>query len=354
MQKVKIDVYISDLLYSYDCVIVPEFGGFIANYAPAKIQAVHHKFHPPSKKISFNKHLKNNDGLLGNHIANRRSISYQEANELIRSFVNQTLAGLNNGDRIEIENVGTLFLDPEKNIQFKAEEQNDYLRDAFGLKPFRALPIIREEKERIIEKKVEESLPVIKEEIKKRRRYYWPAAAVLFFAISIFSLNRQYDWVDSPNISYSKFWLNKGEAKYALKELNIKESVETFEVKSELTIKEGVNPYFTPEGEKTNLFTSQPIEDLATRKDNTKTVVNNSVQGLKFHVMGGCFSMKSNAMTLADDLRMQGFDSKLLEGYKSFYSVSFGSFSDRKSALELLKEVRKNNNSEAWLLVKSF
>jgi hypothetical protein len=120
MQTVKIDLYISDLLYSYDCVIVPEFGGFVANYAPAQIQAVQHKFTPPSKKISFNKNLNNNDGLLTNHIAERRSISYDEANTIIRSFVSKSLAGLNQGDKIQIEKVGVLYLDPEQNIQFKA------------------------------------------------------------------------------------------------------------------------------------------------------------------------------------------------------------------------------------------
>ena len=69
MQNIKIDVYISDLLYSYDCVVIPDFGGFVANYASAKVQAVQHKITPPSKKISFNKNLRTNDGLLNNYIA---------------------------------------------------------------------------------------------------------------------------------------------------------------------------------------------------------------------------------------------------------------------------------------------
>ena len=57
----KIDKHINELLYNHDCVIVPEFGGFVTNYASAKIHPVQHTFTPPSKNIVFNKNLKNND-----------------------------------------------------------------------------------------------------------------------------------------------------------------------------------------------------------------------------------------------------------------------------------------------------
>ena len=95
--------YINDLLYRYDCVIVPDFGGFVANYASAKIQPIQHKLTPPSKQVSFNKNLKTNDGLLTSHIAQRKSIAYEEAKDLIEAFVSQSIEGLNKGDKIQIE-----------------------------------------------------------------------------------------------------------------------------------------------------------------------------------------------------------------------------------------------------------
>jgi hypothetical protein len=36
----KIEQYISELLYKYDCVIVPGLGGFVANYKSATIQPI--------------------------------------------------------------------------------------------------------------------------------------------------------------------------------------------------------------------------------------------------------------------------------------------------------------------------
>ena len=72
----KLEQYISKLLYQYDCVIVPGLGGFVANYKSATIQPVQNTFSPPSKGISFNKNLNNNDGLLANFIAQEETVSF--------------------------------------------------------------------------------------------------------------------------------------------------------------------------------------------------------------------------------------------------------------------------------------
>ena len=65
--------HITDLLYRYDCVIVPEFGGFITNRIGAKLNESTQTFYPPTKQITFNSHLKHNDGLLANYIAETTS-----------------------------------------------------------------------------------------------------------------------------------------------------------------------------------------------------------------------------------------------------------------------------------------
>lgn len=56
--KIIIEKYISELLYQYDCVIIPGFGGFIGNYSPALIDPIYHTFHPPYKSLLFNINLK--------------------------------------------------------------------------------------------------------------------------------------------------------------------------------------------------------------------------------------------------------------------------------------------------------
>ncbi len=74
-----IEKYIKYLLFEHDCVVIPDFGGFIANYVSADIHPIRHTFVPPSKNIAFNEMLKLNDGLLVAHIANHEHISREEA-----------------------------------------------------------------------------------------------------------------------------------------------------------------------------------------------------------------------------------------------------------------------------------
>ena len=65
----KFDKYIKDLLYRHECVILPNLGAFVARHTPSNIDESNSIIHPPSKIISFNAGIKENDGLLANHIA---------------------------------------------------------------------------------------------------------------------------------------------------------------------------------------------------------------------------------------------------------------------------------------------
>ena len=74
-----IEPYIAQLLYRYQCVTVPGFGAFLTEIQSAKWIESTNSFSPPKKRISFNSNLKNNDGLLANHIAQAEKTSYDYA-----------------------------------------------------------------------------------------------------------------------------------------------------------------------------------------------------------------------------------------------------------------------------------
>ena len=138
----KIDHYISELLFDHDCVIVTDLGGFIANFKPASINHALHVISPPSKKLAFNASLKNNDGLLANHIAQRTLLSYMDACEVIRDYVKEATAGMKNGQKLKIDKVGVLYLDQEERLQFLPDHHANYLIESFGLAPVHA-PVIK-------------------------------------------------------------------------------------------------------------------------------------------------------------------------------------------------------------------
>ena len=57
----KMDYYISQLLYRYQCVTVPGFGAFLTEIQSAQLHENSHSFYPPKKLVSFNGYLKNNE-----------------------------------------------------------------------------------------------------------------------------------------------------------------------------------------------------------------------------------------------------------------------------------------------------
>ena len=181
----KVDKHISALLYDHDCVIVPELGGFVANYAPAKIHPVQHLFTPPSKNIVFNKNLKNNDGLLASHIAGTENKTYPEALKYIQHFVQDTGLQLKKGGRVTIAEVGTLFLDVERNIQFEPDTTVNHLPEAFGLPGFQSPAIKRETIGKRIEKEFKDrkAIPAGRKKINVKRYVALAIAMPLIFAM---------------------------------------------------------------------------------------------------------------------------------------------------------------------------
>ncbi len=137
---VRIAGHISDLLYYHDCVILPNFGGFIANYHPAQLDTERKLIHPPSKIILFNKFVRVNDGLLASKIVREERVSYEKANKRLTKFVKQTQKKILAGERVEIPKVGILYLDPEENIQF-IQDRNNFLPASFGLTSVDLIPV---------------------------------------------------------------------------------------------------------------------------------------------------------------------------------------------------------------------
>jgi len=139
---VKLGSYISDLLYRYECVIIPDFGGFVTNVKSAQIGQNGKTFYPPSKQLTFNSHLTNNDGLLANYIASADRMPFKTAMNYIKFEVEQWLNILQTED-VVIENVGKLSRDGE-NIIFEPQTDTNFLTQSFGLSSFVSPEIKRE------------------------------------------------------------------------------------------------------------------------------------------------------------------------------------------------------------------
>src|SRR3712207_1807456 len=114
-----IQEHIQKLLWEHDCVIIPDFGGLITHYEPARIHPVRHVFLPPSKRVAFNEKLKLNDGLLISTFAYDRKITAEEAGRQVGAFVRQLQAELQTTQRFELRGIGLFRLNAEQKIEFE-------------------------------------------------------------------------------------------------------------------------------------------------------------------------------------------------------------------------------------------
>lgn len=137
--------YISDLLLLHDCVIIPEFGGFICNYKCAYIDDESGMILPPAKEIAFNRSLKHNDGLLVNWVASKENISYEKATKQVELFCEELKVKLNQRHRVAFGDIGVFYTDRRFNIIFESAE-NNFMADAFGMEKIEAKKAVQEEK----------------------------------------------------------------------------------------------------------------------------------------------------------------------------------------------------------------
>lgn len=150
----KIAKHVGDLLYDYECVVIPGLGGFLTQEKPSSINPVTHQFRPPYKEISFNAFLKTNDGLLINYVARQEGMDYKAAKEQVDHFVLQCDRALNDGKKINFHNVGYLYQNDNNQIVFSQDAGINYNSEAFGLGSFVSPAITRSTAEEKIHEKV--------------------------------------------------------------------------------------------------------------------------------------------------------------------------------------------------------
>ena len=140
-----ITFYLVELLRLHDCVIVPDLGGFVTNYRPAEMDLARNSFNPPVKEIIFTGKLSKNDGLLVNHISETEGVGYMEARLIISEFVDEIWSKLENGDKIEFQNIGSLEFDKNEKLIFEPEIHENFLLEAYGMEGFQFPQLERKE-----------------------------------------------------------------------------------------------------------------------------------------------------------------------------------------------------------------
>jgi hypothetical protein len=308
----KIEQYISRLLYRYQCVTVPGFGAFLTEVQPAQLNESSNAFYPPKKLISFNPHLRNNDGLLANHIALSEKISYDSAVEAITSEVDIWKNILEINRKFSLKNVGELSLNSEKNLVFNPSEQNNYLTQSFGLNSF-VSPSIRREVYKQEVAAIEEKAPIAFTPERRKSRSYLRYAAVFLLTFTA-----------TGSIGY-KLFQDHIQSETILVEKEVQQEVQN-------KIQEAT------------FFIESPMPAVTlTVKEET----------MPYHVVAGAFRNERNAQRKFVQLSKMGYKARRLEPNRhGLYPVLYGSYPSYKEAWRAKVQIQKAHNPEAWLLIK--
>lgn len=309
----KIENYIAQLLYRYQCVMVPGFGAFLTEIRSAQLVESSHSFIPPKKLISFNANLKNNDGLLANHIAQTEKTSYEYSLSSIKYEVFLWKKTLEDTGVLTVKNVGKFCLNADRNIIFTPHDQTNYLSSSFGLSPF-VSPLVKRE---IFEQQLEalettETISFIPESRNKHEFLKYAAIFVLGLGIT-------------AGVGYP-IYNNEIETQKILVESAVQKQVQS-------KIQEAT------------FFIESPIPAV------TLTVKDGK---MPYHIMAGAFRDEENAQRVLEDLSKKGYKAKRIERNKhGLFPVIYGSFSTYAEAEKVKTEIRAKENSEAWILIES-
>ena len=138
---IELERHIEILLLSNDCVIVPDFGGFMAPHVDAHYDEDEGLFLPPQRTLGFNPQLKINDSLLAQSYVEAYDISYPEAVLRIEDEVNELKMHLQTKGFYELSSIGTLEFNENGNYVFTPCEAGILTPDLYGLCSFEMTPL---------------------------------------------------------------------------------------------------------------------------------------------------------------------------------------------------------------------
>ena len=314
--------YIKELLYIHECVTIPSFGAFLTQSTRAFVNYEVGNFEPPKKIIGFNILLKNNDGVLANHLAKKEKISYEKALKKIEKEVIIWKQRLNT-QNLFFPGIGEMKLTYDKKIEFFPSRQINFDSNSFGLKPFqrnlikKIIPVSDNKNLFHMDNQTKDDL-MFTPEGKKSQNPFLRYAAIAILTIALLGTSYYYgdkymteEKIEATKIAQKKIKDNVLNATFDLGTIS----------KIELNF-DAENNYIQPVAEY-NFYS----------------------------IIAGSFRSMSNAEKKLSTLIEEGYNAEYSKSSpEGLYRVAYGRFESKKEALKLLNFIRHTLEEEAWYL----
>ncbi len=307
----QLETYLSDLLYRYECVTIPEFGAFLTQRVSATIHESTNAFYPPNKMVSFNEQIQKNDGLLAHYISDVEKIPFEVANKKIAKRVKTLKAYLTQGETLTFKNIGDIVFNSEGKILFEPSQHLNYLTDSFGLSQFVSPTVTREAYKEEVEN-IEKVIPITITPEKRKTRPYFKYAAVALIALTL------------GGFVGSNYYINQ------------------IEQHNQLAQEEAIQQLDTKIQQATFNLNPLPAINLNVTK-----------QTGNYHIIAGAFRVEENCDKKISQLKAVGFKARKIGVNRyGLHEVVYASYEDRLEALQALRTIKKTHDKSAWLSVK--
>ena len=313
--------FIKDLLHKHDKLIIPGFGGFVAQYTPAQLNTDKNIILPPGKHFIFDASLTEDDGVFSAFISEKNIIPLTEAVKYVKEMVNDFHKKLKEGNTLFIEEVGYFLLDDNNTIRFKRDDEKNYHTDSFGLKP--------------IEFKLNVQHPGAGELTKIRKsRSTLTQILLIFLAINFIGA-----------IAAILYWKFDNIKAYFQPVTVIKHDPVSDSIKINRKVDTSELGHY--------IDTTTNIKNALRYEEKPKNEAKPGNTEPSYYIIAGSFQSFKKAETHSLLLKKQGFNPEIIEFSYQLYRVSVGEYKSKEAALSQLELVKcKKGVENAWLLLK--
>lgn len=335
---------ICQLILRHNCVVLPNFGGFVSRTISAQIDFEKGILQAPYKQLLFNRNLINDDGLVLAEYARLNGLYYQEGVSQLTDFTGKLNADLALGKQVSIPKLGIFTKDTDGIVRFEQDRHFNLLLSSYGLSNVTFVP-----------NQLEEEVPIIQlnpisteESTQKNPTKFWKytaAACLLPFAFYSFWIPMKTDVLHSGLISYKDFNPLRGNMTVRYTEKQITPFEKAFA--NEANIDEQLSSL---EPGEIGLYQYDESTVFAVKVPNAVTkpaFVQQEIVQANFEYVVGCFSDERNANNFVQKLQADGFNAHIVPG-GNLIRVSAGSAANQ-TEIQAIQSKVNSKGIEGWI-----
>ena len=328
--------FIEQLLEEHDCIIIPNFGGFVVQKEDYKFIAEENSILPKRRWVAFNQKLNTDDGFLSHELSIHFQITQKNAQKSLLDFAESISNKIKETNAFDFGIIGSFSLNDQEKFQFIPNPSSNFEANMFGLtkvstNPSNTKAIKLVEPAQLIEEKVEQPAFITQEEVEntsKGKVKNWVYASIIFVvaAISTFVLtepqNQNFTSSLNPFASFKQYSAESAE------------KVEVLVKKVE------------------KIISKQRVEvqpEVETIKEEPLVV---ATETLPIELVAGSFLTREQAEKGVTELKEKGFEEVyIIENQKAqkYVRISVGAVKTMDEGYQKAAEIQKEKKLDIWV-----